>query len=129
MVTGNNWMSWEKLVKLMGLSLFDKLEERVELAIRTDLKLVSSYKCWLKMLIEHSNTLIEQSHHFILTICRWYQGFSCMIICNSETCTVCIFFKSLIYKCHYLATTALANALKAENSWIITTDSYCMGCQ
>ena len=38
-------------------------------------------------LIEPSNTLIEQSDRFMLATCSQYQGFNCMIICNSETCT------------------------------------------
>ena len=38
-------------------------------------------------LIKRSNTLIEQSGHFKLTICSYYQGFNWMIIYNSEACT------------------------------------------
>ena len=51
--------------------LFDKLEERVEPATKNDLQPTSSYKWRLKMantIDIHSNTLIEQSHHFMLII-------------------------------------------------------------
>ena len=52
---------------LMCVSTFNKLKERFDLAI--------SYKCWLKdryTPIEHSDTLIEQSHYFLLSTMARY---------------------------------------------------------
>ena len=54
---------------LMCVSTFHKLKERFDLSI--------SYKCWLKdrhTPIEQSDTLIEQSHYFQLSIMARYKN-------------------------------------------------------
>ena len=53
----------------MCVSIFNKLKERFDLAI--------SYKCWPKdryTPIEHSDTLIEQSYYFLLSIMARYKN-------------------------------------------------------